>query len=95
MLTITRLLWDEHNIAHIAKHAVTPAEVEEACQSRSVVLQAYGGRLALIGMTARPRILTVILNPQLYAGEYYVVTARDADKNERQWYRTYTGGGSP
>lgn len=91
MISITRLLWDEHNIAHIARHIVTPQEVEAACYGNPAVLSARNGRLALIGRSG-PRILTVILNPQMYEGEYYVVTARDADKNERDWYRTYKEG---
>ncbi len=92
MLSITRLLWDDRNINHIAIHEVTPQEVEAACQGQIVVLQAKDGRLAVIGVTTRPRMLTVILNPQTNPGDYYVVTARDSSKDERQWYRTYTGG---
>ena len=30
-LTISELLWDDWNEAHIARHHITPEEVEEIC----------------------------------------------------------------
>lgn len=94
MLTVNRLVWDSWNVTHIARHAVTPEEVEEVCHGDHVLGQAYGGRLMLIGSTTGGRILAVILNPQAEPAVYYPITARDADRKERRLYRAEKGGGT-
>lgn len=89
MILITRLIWDDWNMNHIAPHGVTPREVEEACHSEHLSWQSYNDRLVLIGITNAPKILAVVLAPQADEGVYYVVTARIAHKKERQLYRDY------
>ncbi len=37
MLAVRRLIWGPGNVAHIARHAVTPEEVEEVCHGAPVV----------------------------------------------------------
>lgn len=92
MIEIEQLIWDEWNKEHIARHQVTPQEVEEVCQGTPVVAQGYGGRLRLIGPTQSKRMLGVILAPK---GEksYYPVTARPASRKERNQYQEE--GGEP
>jgi uncharacterized DUF497 family protein len=91
MARVRRLLWDPGNVAHIARHAVGPEEVEQACHGEPIVREAYGGRLMLIGPTAADKMLAVVLEP---AGEgtYYPVTARPASRKERRIYATEKGG---
>ena len=48
MIVIRRLIWDSWNVAHIARHEVTPDEVEEVCQGEYIVRQTYDERLLLI-----------------------------------------------
>jgi hypothetical protein len=36
MIHIRRLIWDDWNIAHIARHEVSPDEVEEVCDAEHV-----------------------------------------------------------
>ncbi len=87
MVRVEGLDWDDWNVAHIAKHAVSPAEVEEFCRGEHIVRQAHSGRLMLIGSTAGGRLLAIILAPEA-GDDFYPVTARPADRRERTDYRT-------
>jgi uncharacterized protein len=86
MLAIRRLIWDPRNVAHIARHHVTPEEVEEVCHGIPVTSQTYKGRIRVVGPTRRRRMLTVILAPTDEQGVYSPVTARHADRKERRNY---------
>jgi uncharacterized DUF497 family protein len=92
MIVIRRLVWDEWNVAHIARHRVTPDEAEEVCHGNFVLLQGQKGRLIIIGPTQRGRLLAVVLNPEGDEGIYYPVTARPAATKERRLYRQQKGG---
>lgn len=85
MLEVKRLIWDPANVAHIARHAVTPSEVAEACRGIHIVRTAYRGRLMVIGVTESGRTLTVVLDAA-GDGVYYPVTARPASRRERGLY---------
>jgi uncharacterized protein len=86
MPTIRRLIWDAWNVGHIARHRVTPEEVEEVCHGEPVTSQTYKGRIRVVGPTQRRRMLTVILAPTDEHGVYYPITARPADRKERRHY---------
>lgn len=90
MVSINRLIWDPWNVGHIARHEVTPAEVEQVCTSAFIARQSYAGRILIIGPTNDNRILAVVLDPQ-DDGDYYVVTARPASRRERRRYQEGTG----
>lgn len=91
MIEIDHLLWDDWNIAHIARHDVTPEQVEAVCQGDVLALQSYAGRLIVLGRDTADDILAVVLSPQREEGVYYVVTARPASKKERRYYRQQKG----
>jgi len=87
MPKITALAWDEENIAHIAKHNVSPREVEEVCFSSShVIFRAAGGRYIVLGQTDAGRYLKVVVHLQR-RGPARVITALDMSKKERRRYR--------
>ncbi len=86
MACIRLLVWDTWNVPHIARHQVTPEEVEEVCHGQPVTTESYKGRLRVVGPSRSGRILTVILAPQDAEGVYYPVTARPADRKERRNY---------
>lgn len=86
MIFVRRLVWDNLNVVHIARHEVIPEEVEEVCHGKPLVLQSYKDRLVFIGPTAAGRMLAVILDPE-GKGMYYPVTARPASRKERALYR--------
>ena len=92
MVYIRRLIWDPANVAHIARHQVTPDEVEQVCHGEYASSQTYAGRLRIVGPTARRRMLTVILAPKGRSA-FYPVTARPASRKERQRYTELKGGG--
>ena len=86
VLFIKRLIWDEWNIAHIARHAVTPEEVEQVALGDVLVQKGKKGRTALIGPTESGRILRVIIDPD-EKGIYYPVTAHTASKKDKELYK--------
>ena len=91
MTFVRRLSWDAWNVSHIARHQVTPEEVEQVCHGQHVQRQAYAGRIMLIGTTEAGRILSVVLNPE-ENDMYYPVTARPASRGERRVYLSEKGG---
>lgn len=86
MVHIKRLIWDEWNVAHIARHDVTPDEVEQMARGDVLVQTGKKGRTALIGPTNSGRILRVILDPE-EKDIYYPVTAHTASKKDRSLYK--------
>jgi uncharacterized DUF497 family protein len=83
---ILHLLWDDWNTAHIARHDVTPEEVEQLSQGPYIDGEANKGRIILIGPTAAGRMLAAILDPEPEPGVYYPVSARPASRKERRRY---------
>ena len=88
MITVRHLRWDPWNIAHIARHGVTPDEVEEVCRGPYIVRQGYQARLVLIGPTTTGRMLAVVLEP-VEPGVFFPLTARPASRRERRLYEQY------
>jgi len=86
MIVIRRLIWNDWNIDHIARHKVTPDEVEEVCHGDTIQWETYAGRLMIIGMTIADRCLAVVLAPR-GKGLYFPVTARPADHKEKRLYK--------
>jgi len=91
MVHVRELVWDAWNVGHIARHEVTPDEVEEVCRGFTHASRTYKGRLRLIGQTTSGRTLTVILAP-VQPEIYYPVTARPASRREREMYRILENG---
>ena len=89
---IKRLIWDEGNVAHIAKHDVLPIEVEEALEINRVEWEAYKERIFIVGSTKAGRMLTVILEPKEETGIYKAITAYDASKTSIRAYNREKGG---
>lgn len=96
MLYIRRLIWDQWNVAHIARHDVNAVEAEEVFQGDPVVQEGKKGRSLVFGRTRAGRMLTVVLDPTEAADVYdvyYVVTARPASRRERAIYTREKRGG--
>ncbi len=71
-------------------HHMTIGEVEQVCHSDPLVREGYLERVAVIGSTLEGRILAIVLE-RVSEGNYYVVTARPADRKERRLYREGRG----
>lgn len=86
MVHIKKLIWDEWNVAHIARHNVTPDEAEQVARGDVLVQKGKKGRTALVGPTESGRILRIILDPE---GKdiYYPVTAHTASRKDKILYK--------
>lgn len=92
MLLIRKLIWDSWNIQHIARHSITPEEVEEICHNLPLVLRGQEkGRLVLIGSTEEGRMITVVVEANGY-GKYYPVTSYETDASDKALYNRLKGG---
>lgn len=85
MLRVAELIWDEWNEDHIANHGVSRHEIEELAWNRPFATRARGGSYRLIGQSDSGRFLTVFISPR-GGRRFYVVTARDAESEERRAY---------
>lgn len=86
---IEQLAWDDWNRDYIAKHRVTPAEVEELVEANPVSRGTYKQRIQLIGPTRDERMLSVIVGPvPSKPGFFYTFSARPALRQERAFYRS-------
>ena len=94
-MKIERLVWDNWNVLHIARHHLTPDQVEEVCQGDPLIQVTYTRRFLLTGPTSEGTMFSVVLEPEDDQGTYYVVTARSASRKERQSYQQQKGGGAP
>jgi uncharacterized DUF497 family protein len=86
-MKITQILWDADSIYHIAKHNVTPEEVEEAVfEGNAIVLKGKEKRYIILSETISGRYLTVVVAFKL-KGRVQVITARDMDEKEKKYYK--------
>ena len=81
MIFVNVLIWDNWNRQHLAKHNITPEEVEQVCHGQHHAVESYRGRIQLTGITKNERKLIIILSPEdrklkrYQTGVYYPVTA--------------------
>jgi uncharacterized DUF497 family protein len=79
--------WDDANLAHIARHGVSPEEAEECCFD-TLALDVYPVddeiRFEELGQTKTGRILKVVTTDR--AGKLRIVTAFDATAREKQQF---------
>ena len=84
---LVELLWDDEAIEHIARHNVTPTEVEDVIyEVRSLILMTRQNRYIVYGQTGSGRYLKVVVEP-LGRGRFYPVTAYEMDDTDRQMFR--------
>ncbi len=91
-MRIHELLWPEARINHIARHGVTPEEVEEVCFGKPLVLRAKSeGKnpvYYVLGQTETGRHLFCVVI-QFPDGNGYPVTARSMTIKEKHRYRKW------
>lgn len=84
---VREIRWSDANEAHIARHAVAPAEVEEVVHMRPRLVEpGRGGTELVFGRTDAGRYLLVVL-AEAEDGRSIVVTARPMTENERSKFR--------
>lgn len=88
-MRFNELIWDGWNEDHIARHGITPNEVEEvALGPNSLTRRADRAqqRYAIVGRTHAGRLLVVIVDRE---GERsaYVITARPLSRREQRRFK--------
>jgi uncharacterized DUF497 family protein len=83
--------WDADNTDHIARHNVRPVEAEEVIElnplDADTVFRNGETRTIIFGPTSAGRMLAVIVTER--GNRLRVVTARDANRKEREFYATH------
>lgn len=81
-ITVKAIVWDQWNIEHIKKHAVSISEAEDAGKKIIYHRKTDKHRYLAVGRSEN-RILTLIIR-RIEPTVYFLVTARDASKKERK-----------
>jgi uncharacterized protein len=89
-MRIDEVLWDDWNSEHIARHHVSPEEVEDICFERYWEQNAGGGKRSLWGQTSAGRYL-LIFGVEREPGQFYPISARDMTQTERRRYQEHRG----
>ena len=91
-MRINELLWPRDRIEHIARHSVTPDEVEEVCFGQSLVLRAKSQGenpvYYVLGQTDAGRYLFSVII-QFPDGRGYPVTARTMTDHEERRFKQW------
>ena len=91
-MRIDEFIWPEDRIEHIARHGVTPEEVEEVCFGKSWVrrVRAEGENPVyyVLGQTEAGRHLFCVVI-RFSDGNGYPVTAREMTTKEKRRYRKW------
>ena len=91
-MRINEFIWSEDRINHIARHKVTPEEVEEVCFGNPFVQRAKSQgenpTYYVLGQTNAGRYLFNFVI-QLPDGKGYTVTARPMTDKEKRYYRQW------
>jgi len=79
--------WTEGSEAHIARHNITPYEVEQALYTRPrLAVPGRENTTEVLGTTTAGRHLLVVVT-EAADGRDYIITARDMTTNEKRTFR--------
>jgi uncharacterized DUF497 family protein len=87
-MKIEKINWDQETVDHIARHAVSPEEVEEVLfneDDKPILLKGKEGRYLAYGQTQSGRSLLVVW--VIRYRKTNIITARDLTKKEKQFHR--------
>ena len=90
MRTISSIKWADESIEHVARHGVRPGEVEEVCFNEEEIPFIRSGRENLhyvFGKTCSGRFLFIVVR-FIRQGEVRVITAKDMDEWEKNYFKT-------
>jgi len=93
-MRVHEFVWPQDRIDHVARHGVTPEEVEEVCFGRPFVQRARSQGESpvyyVLGPTATGRYLFCVVI-RLSDGKGYPVTARPMTDREKGRYKRWKG----
>jgi len=87
-MKIENITWDENTVNHIARHAVSPEEVEEVLFNDSDsprIMRGKENRYLAYGKTNAGRFLLAVLI--ISNRKTRIITARDMTDREKKFYR--------
>ncbi|MFC4560334.1 hypothetical protein ACFO4E_00535 [Nocardiopsis mangrovi] len=84
------IMWTEQAEAHIARHCVTPDEVETVLGDRKNRRRPGRGVSYVFGRTDAGRCIMVVAAESM-DGRTYIATARDMSAAELRWFRKVEG----
>jgi uncharacterized DUF497 family protein len=91
-MKIDAFIWPEERVEHIARHGVTPEEVEEVCFGKSLVRRGKSEGenpvYYVLGQTEAGRTLFCVAI-RFPDGNGYPVTAREMTAKEKRRYRKW------
>lgn len=86
-MLIKKIGWNESTVSHIARHGVSPEEVEWACFNASpYILRSRRHRYIALGQTESRRYLTIVFK-YLGRNQAEIITARAMSKAEKRLYQ--------
>lgn len=86
-MRIENISWDQDTVDHIARHSVTPEEVEEVLFNEidlPLIMRGRENRYLVYGKTDGGRPLLVVW--AFKNRKTKIITARDLNKKEKQFY---------
>jgi len=89
MRIISSIKWKEESIEHIARHLISPQEVEEVCFNVNDAPFIRSGRENMhyvFGKTNSGRFLFIVVR-FIRNGEVRVITARDMNTWEKKYFK--------
>jgi len=87
---ISCLHWDDVNIEHIARHGLSPVNIEEVCFGEHISFRGRQKRYILYGKTEGGMMIIVVLE-QLSMQVFRPITARAMTEREKHHYRKRAG----
>ena len=87
-MKIEKISWDQEAADHIARHSVTPEEVEEVLFNDTdlpLIMRGKEGKYLAHGKTRAGRFLLVVWASR--SRRTKIITARDMTKKEKQLFR--------
>jgi uncharacterized DUF497 family protein len=91
-MTIHEIIWPDDRVDHVARHGVTPDEVDQVCFGRSLVQRAKSEGANpvyyVLGQTKTGRYLFCVII-RFPDGTGYPVTARPMTDKEKRRYRNW------
>ena len=89
-MKIESLHWDDVNIEHIARHGLSPVDIEDVCFGEHISFRGRQKRYILYGKTEGGAMIMVV-REQLYRQVFRPVTARTMTEGEKYNYRKRVG----
>lgn len=82
-IELNKLIWEDWNVKHVLdRHSLSKKDVEKAISNTIAHRHGYKGRVILI-CKLKNKFISIVIDKK-WTGQYYVVTARPADKHERK-----------